>query len=89
VEFRWNDWNVEHIREHGIAATECESVVCAAQSPFPKYVGDGKWLVWGRGQGGRFIQVVYLVDPDDTAFVVHARLLSEREKARYRKTRRQ
>jgi uncharacterized DUF497 family protein len=85
MEFRWNDWNTEHVTEHGVALSEAESVVRAAQPPHPRYLGDGKWLVWGRGQGGRFVQAVYVVDPDDTFYIIHARLLTRREKSLFRR----
>jgi hypothetical protein len=39
--------------------------------------------VWGRGRGGRLLQVV--LDDDDTIFVIHARPLTAGEKRRYLK----
>jgi hypothetical protein len=41
--------------------------------------------VRGHGRGGRFLQVVYLVDDDDTLFVIHARPLTDSEKRRFRR----
>jgi len=43
------------------------------------------WLVWGRG--GRMLWVVFLIDEDDSVYVIHARPLTEREKRRHRKER--
>jgi len=51
------------------------------------YRGDGKWLVWGRGEGGRLYQVVFIIDEYDAIFVIHARPLTDREKVRFRKVR--
>lgn len=31
------------------------------------------------------IQVIYVVDPDDTLYVIHARPLTDREKRRFRR----
>ncbi len=31
------------------------------------------------------LQVVFVIDPDDTVFVIHARPLTERERKRYRR----
>jgi uncharacterized DUF497 family protein len=45
----------------------------------------GKWIVIGRGFGGRLIQVIYIIDRDGTIYVIHARLLTDREKRRYRR----
>jgi hypothetical protein len=36
--------------------------------------GDEKLLAIGRGSGGRSLLVIYLLDPDDAAFVIHARV---------------
>jgi uncharacterized DUF497 family protein len=80
MQFRWIDWNLDHIAEHGIEPEEAELVVRNAKPPFPEEIGDEKAIVKGRGTGGRFLQVIYLVDPDDTIFVIHARPLTEREK---------
>jgi hypothetical protein len=55
VEFRWNDWNLGHIAEHGIVATDAEFVVNNAKTPFPQYQGDGKFLVWGQNSAGRYL----------------------------------
>lgn len=64
--FRWNDWNLEHATKHGVSPEEAESVVDDAQPPYPHARGDQKWCVWGHGVGGRFIQVVYILDPGST-----------------------
>jgi uncharacterized DUF497 family protein len=85
MQFRWIEWNRDHIAEHGVSADEAETVVRHMRPPFPRQIGDDKLLVWGRGQGGRILQVIYVLDPDDTIFVIHARPLTEREKRRYRR----
>jgi hypothetical protein len=36
--------------------------------------------VHGRGQGDRWVQVVYLIDPDGTIFVIHAMPLTTRRR---------
>ena len=86
MKFRWNDWNLDHAGKHGVVVPqEVERVVREARPPHPQYMGDGKWIVIGRGIGGRLIQVIYLVDPDGTIYVIHARPLTDREKRRYRR----
>jgi hypothetical protein len=42
MEFRWNEWNVEHATRHGVSVAEIEWLIEAAESPFPEYRGDGK-----------------------------------------------
>jgi uncharacterized DUF497 family protein len=88
MEFRWNEWNIEHIGSHGVDPEEAELVVRQAKQPFPLRYPDEKFLVWGLGRGGRFLQVIYILDDDDRAYVIHARPLSEREKRQFRRRRR-
>ena len=88
MEFRWNDWNVEHLANHGVDPDEAEQVVLRAEAPYPKYRGEGKWLARGRGRGGRYLQVIFVLDEDDAVFVIHARPLTQRERKRHRRTRR-
>ena len=85
MDFRWTEWNWEHVQKHGVDPEDAEAVVAGSRSPFPRRVGDDKWIVWGRSDNGRLLQVVFVVDQDDTVFIIHARPLSEREKRRYRR----
>ena len=87
MQFRWIEWNRDHIAEHGVEMDESEMVVRDASPPFPIKIEEQKWLVKGRGIGGRFLQVIYIVDPDRTVFVIHARPLTEREKKQLRRRR--
>jgi len=59
MEFRWNQWNFDHIATHGVDPREAEMVITLARQPFPIRHSEEKYLVWGRGKGGRFLQVVY------------------------------
>jgi uncharacterized DUF497 family protein len=61
VEFRWNEWNEEHLARHGIAPEEAEDVVCSARTPFPLVQSNERYLVWGSGSGGRLLQVVFVI----------------------------
>jgi uncharacterized DUF497 family protein len=85
MQFRWIDWNRDHLAEHGVDPDEAEQVVRLARAPFPRKIEEDKWLVVGRGRGGRFLQVIYVVDADKMVFVIHARPISEREKRRLRR----
>jgi hypothetical protein len=51
MDFRWNDWNVEHIAEHGVSPEEAESVVRAARRLYPRKIHEDKWLAWGPRYG--------------------------------------
>ena len=85
MDFRWIEWNEEHATKHGVSVAEAEMLVRAAKRPYPKKHEDGKWLVRARGRGGRFVQVIFLIDDDGTVFVIHARPLTEKEKRAFRK----
>ena len=78
--FRWIEWNVEHATKHGCSIEEIESVVQSARRRFPRKIDRSKWLVIGRGAGGRFVEVIFLLDPDATVFVIHAMPLTTRRR---------
>jgi uncharacterized DUF497 family protein len=80
TQFRWIEWNREHATKHGCTIREIESVVRSAGRGFPRKMDRKKWLVIGRAMGGRVIEVIYLVDEDGTAFVIHAMPLSTRRR---------
>ncbi len=85
VEFRWNDWNIEHVEKHGVDPDEAEEVVTRARAPYPVGRSDDKYLVWGPGRADRLLQVVFVLDDDETGFVIHARPLTDAEKHRFRR----
>lgn len=84
--FRWNRWNIEHLDGHGIDPEDAEHVVRNGETPYPRRIGNDKLLVWGRDDGGRLLQVIFVMDDDGTIFVIHGRELTNREKGRYRRT---
>ena len=85
MDFRWNQWNIEHLAKHGVEPEEAEEVVENAERPYPRRIPDDKLLVWGPGRGGRLLQVIFVVDDDGTAFVIHGRELTNREKGLHRR----
>ncbi len=74
--------------EHGVSVESAEFLVRHALGPFPEYRGDGKWVVVGQDRYGHYLQVIFIFDPKDVVYVIHARPLKESEKKRYRKRRR-
>lgn len=87
-EFRWNDWNVNHIAEHGVSVEEAENVVQHAAAGYPESAGEGKYRVRGQTAQGRYLQVIYIFDPAAVVYVIHARDLTDREKRALRRRRR-
>jgi hypothetical protein len=60
-------------------------VVRNARHPYPRRLDGEKWIVKGRGTGDRPVQVVFLLDPDGTVFVIHAMPLTPRQQQRERR----
>ena len=87
-EFRWNEWNVRHIGQHGVVPGEAEYVVNRARAPFPRDIGNDKFLVRGQSDSGRWLQVIYIFDPPGVVYVIHARPLRDVEKRATRRRRR-
>jgi uncharacterized DUF497 family protein len=88
MDFRWNEWNIEHVGKHRVSPEEAEQVVRQAEPPYPQGRENEKLLVCGRGRGGRLLQVIYLLEEDDAVYIIHARPLTESEKRRFRRRRR-
>jgi uncharacterized DUF497 family protein len=87
--FRWNEWNVDHIGKHGVEPFDAEFVISCARRPYPEYDGNGRWMVRGQTEAGEYIQAVFVVDDDgETAYVIHARPLTDGEKRRLRRRQR-
>ena len=42
MDFRWNEWNEEHVANHGVLPQEAEVVVESARRPFPRKIDNDK-----------------------------------------------
>jgi uncharacterized DUF497 family protein len=71
-DFRWNDYNLAKVAKHGVSPVEAEHVVRFARRPYPRPHKKGTWLVLGRGNSNRLLQVIFAVDPDETYYIIHA-----------------
>jgi uncharacterized DUF497 family protein len=78
--FRWNEWNREHATRHGVSQWEAEHAVDNSTRGLPIRCGKKKLMVQGRGEGGRIVQVVYLLDPEGTIYIIHAMPLTTRRR---------
>jgi uncharacterized DUF497 family protein len=65
VIFSWDEWNTGHIAVHGVSRADVEYVARNAVDPFPRDVGDDKFLVWGQTADGRYLQVIFVYREDD------------------------
>lgn len=86
--FRWIPWNIAKCDKHGVDPADAEFVVNNARRPFPRRADDDKWLVWGQTSVGDYLEVVYLLDPDDTVFIIHAMPMTDRQKHQLRRRQR-
>ena len=75
-------------RQAGVSPDEAEYVADRAKAPYPEHIGDDKWMVRGQTAAGRYIQVIFILDPEDTLYIIHARGLNDREKRQLRRRRR-
>jgi len=64
---------------------EAEYIVRHAFRPYPRRMGEGELLVRGQTAAGESLQVIFIVDPDKSIFVIHARPLTEGDKRRFRR----
>jgi hypothetical protein len=46
MQFRWIEWNEEHIAKHGVQLEEAELIIRHAQAPFPQQIGEDNLLAW-------------------------------------------
>lgn len=87
MEFRWIDWNIEHIGQHRVMPEEAEWVACHPTTGYPRKHRGG-YIVWGQTPSGRWLQVAFARDDTEDGegcvFVYHARPLTPKEKRRAR-----
>ncbi len=86
-EFRWIEWNIDHIARHGVTVEEAEFVVDHPMRRYPRRARNQTYIAVGQTSGGRYLQVVYVFDDPDpgvprTVFILHARSLNDAEKRR-------
>lgn len=60
------------MQKHGCTPSEAERVIRAAGRGYPRKVGDGKYKVIGRGQGGRLVRVIFIYSPPGEVYVIYA-----------------
>jgi hypothetical protein len=72
VEFRWNRHNLDLLSKYRITRLEAELVVRYASAYFPRQTGKGKWYLVGKGVKRRLIEMAFVLDPDNTIYVIHA-----------------
>ncbi len=87
-DFRWNDWNIDHIAEHNVTVDEAEYLMEHPAPGYPEYIGNGRYRVRGQSPQGRYLQAVFIFSPAAVVYVIHARDLTERKKHKLRRRQR-
>jgi hypothetical protein len=77
-DFRWDAYNRAKIAMHRVSEYEAEHVVRFAKPPFPrkyKWNEESKsnsWIVKGRTNSNRTLQVLFFIDRWDNIYIYHA-----------------
>ena len=85
-EFVWPQDRVDHIDRHGVTPGEVEEV-CFGQALVQRAKSEGEnpvYYVLGQTNAGRFLFCVVIRLPDGKAYPITARLMTDKEKRRYR-----
>ena len=85
-EFEWDDWNLDHIARHSVKPDEAEAVL--DNNPLVLRTADGKYLAYGKTDGGRYLLVVFVRKSTAVVRVITARDLTDGEKIQFRRRRR-
>lgn len=62
----WDQRSIDHIAKHRVTPDEADHVLVHAMPPFPEEIGDGKFLVQGQTDEGRYLQVIFVYRPIDS-----------------------
>ena len=90
-EFIWPKDRVDHISEHGVEPNEVEEV-CFGDALVQRAKASGKnpvYYVLGQTAAGRHLFCVVIQFPDGKGFPVTARPVTNREKKRYNRWKKQ
>lgn len=81
IRWLWDEWNTDHIAQHGVDPLEAEEV-----GEHPRYVERWRerYLAWGSTAEGLLLLVVYARKPAGR-YVISARDMEEGERRRVRR----
>jgi uncharacterized DUF497 family protein len=81
----WDQETVDHISNHSVSPEEVEEVLFNdVTSPLIMRGKEGKYLAYGKTNGGRFLSVVWAARYRKTK-IITARDMSKKEKQFYKK----
>jgi len=81
----WDQETVDHISNHSVSPEEVEQVLFNdADSPLIMRGKEGRYLAYGKTNGGRFLLVVWAAKYRKT-IIITARDMSKKEKQFYKR----
>jgi len=86
-ELIWPQDRIDHIARHGVTPEEVEEV-CFGRPSVQRGKSEGEnpvYYVLGQTEAGRYLLCVIIQFPDGKGYPVTARLMTPKEKRRYRK----
>lgn len=82
-EFVWDEWNQEHIAEHGVDTDEVTEV--SRNAPYITRARDDHYRVIGQTDGGRFLTLYVARRDFGRYYAVPARDATQSERRSYRR----
>ncbi|MCI0696027.1 BrnT family toxin [candidate division KSB1 bacterium] len=83
IDCEWDEWNVDHIREHDVEPYEVKEVF--VNRPLIRKGREGKYLAYGQSDSGRYLTIVFAYRGQSRAYPITARDSNQKEK-RYAQT---
>ena len=88
-EFIWNEDRIDHIARHNVTPEELEEV-CFGIALVQRTKSEGEnpvYYVLGQTMAGRYLFCVVIQFPDSRGYPVTARIMTDKEKRRYKQWR--
>ena len=83
--FEWDEANIAHIAGHNVTPYEVEEA-CYLR-PFSMKARDGRYLILGRSESGRYLAIVAEYKGRGAIRVITARDMDQSERRRYNQER--
>lgn len=77
-ELIWDDWNIEHIKKHGVSVSEVEEVCHSQIKTYKSY--QNRLIILGKTRNNRLITLILMEKSKRIYYVVTARAMSRKER---------
>jgi len=79
IDCEWDDWNIDHIQQHGVEPDEVEEAL--TNRPFFRKAREGKHFAFGQTDSGRYLTVIFAHRGQGRAYPISARDSNEKERS--------